>query len=779
MKKEKINTDRLFGKPLNETDIYQVPPTDENGNVHMFSIDQLAAIYEAMKPLLNAQELQDFNDMSPEDQEQYLTGFGANILEWKKAKEAANDPNSEEQNGMPGQQPPEDGLDHWQPVKKSKNKSQQGQQPKGNKVYSDIQEELDKIEQENQQAEQDAENSNNQSADSSDAQDIADNASDIASSAQKMADAAQAAADAAQNAADQADENARDSGSPKDVRNADRSQNSADAAQDLANQAKEAAERASQLAKDAQEAADRGDTLEAERKAKEAYDAAKEASNKTRAAQINAKDALNASKQTQQGQDGQESGESGQQGQMGQQGQQGQSGQSGQQGQQGQSGQQGEESGESGESGQQGQSGQSGQQSSQMSGGESGQEGQNGEQGSGQESNSQGQSQAGLNPGKLDQNGRHGQIGKPGQQGQQGQPGDMDDADTDPTLKKVDNKFDQNGEIVHKRPVSLDMPFDGNDFVANDEEMREKCREMAERAGQPLDADDYISPQEYATRKYQEAKSALQKWKQNTPGSAGNPPGYLTEVMDRLFATEIDWRDLVQEFMTDKSPEDIIDVWSKRRMGLPDTHPFHRGRYLHPYEDFEERRSGIAQVFFLVDASGSMGVTAGDGRNIFEHIMSELIQIELQVKIKRSAYATFNAGHIYRDDIFTWTYQDAMDEESLMEEFKLPSAGGGTSAIEGIKSIQEYEDVYSTNDPWTLLIVVTDGGDYYEGLKDICKDPEQVEHMLWIITAEGEDYFKGRIKALGEQGVPSDHIVCVDINKEWGVDEEMVKKSKR
>jgi len=51
--------------------------------------------------------------------------------------------------------------------------------------------------------------------------------------------------------------------------------------------------------------------------------------------------------------------------------------------------------------------------------------------------------------------------------------------------------------------------------------------------------------------------------------------------------------------------------------------------------------------------------------------------------------------------------------------------------------------------------------------------------MLWIITAEGEDYFKGRIKALGEQGVPSDHIVCVDINKEWGVDEEMVKKSKR
>ena len=42
---ENLN-DRLFGKHLNETDIYEVPPVDENGNVHMFSLPQLAAIYE-------------------------------------------------------------------------------------------------------------------------------------------------------------------------------------------------------------------------------------------------------------------------------------------------------------------------------------------------------------------------------------------------------------------------------------------------------------------------------------------------------------------------------------------------------------------------------------------------------------------------------------------------------------------------------------------------------------------------------------------------------------
>ena len=716
---QKNLNDRLFGKHLNETDTYNVPPEDKNGNIQ-FSLPQLAAIYEVMKPLLNASELQDFNDMSPEEQEQYLTGFGANILEWKKAKEAANKPdNGEDQSDMPSQQPPNDGLDHWLPAKKKKSNSGQQQNQKGNPIFSDIQDELDEAEKDAQKAQQDAVESNNQSADSSNPQDIANNAKSIARSAQEIADAAQNAADQAQNAADAADENAQQSGVSKDIRNADKSQVSADAAQDMADQAQAAANRAKQLAEEAQEAADNGDSLQAARKAKEAFDAAQEASNKTRAAQINAKDALRSSKQTDPNA-GQESTD-----------QQGQGQQGGSQSKQAGSNQQnrGDESGE----GENGGSDMSGQQSGQQQGGQQDDEGE----------------------------------------------GDFDE-DTDPTLQKVNNKFDQHGELIHKKPVNLDMPFDGNDFVANDKEMVEKCREMAERAGQPLDSDDYITPQEYATQKFQETRQALKKWQQHSqPGSFGNSPYYLPEVMDKLFATEFDWRELVHDFMTDKSPEDVIDVWSKRRMGLPDTHPFHRGRYLHPYEDFEEKRSGIAQVFFLVDASGSMGVTAGDGINIFNHIMSELIQIEMDVKIKRSAYATFNAGHIYRDDIFTWTYQDAMDEESLMEEFHLPNAGGGTSAVEGIKSIQDYDDVYSTNDPWTLLIVVTDGGDYYSGLKDICKDPEQVEHMLWVITATGKEWFDAKIKELGEQGIPEDHIVCVDINKEWGVDEDMIKNSKR
>ena len=312
MKKEILDENRLFGNPLNETDIYQVPPVDENGNVHMFSAEQLAAIYDIVKPLLTVDELQEFNDMTPEDKEQYLTGFGANIQEWQKAKDAANKPDDDQDDpNMQPMTPPDDGLDHWAPAKRKKNKSQQQQnQQRMNPIYSDLQDELDKIDQETQQAQQNSQQSHdNNSNEANDAQDIANNAQDIADSAQKMADAAQAAADAAQEAANQADENAQESGDYKDIKNADKSQVSADAAQDLADQAKEAANRAKQLAADAQQAAEEGNTAEAARKAKEAYDAANEAYNKTSAAKINAKDAISSSKQTDPAGNGQQNGQ--------------------------------------------------------------------------------------------------------------------------------------------------------------------------------------------------------------------------------------------------------------------------------------------------------------------------------------------------------------------------------------------------------------------------------------------------------------------------------------
>ena len=538
------------------------------------------------------------------------------------------------------------------------------------------------------------------------AQQNASNAEDIADSAQQIADAAQKAADAAQAAADQANENAEISKSNQDIENADKAQAAADAAQKLADEAKQAANKAKQLADEAQKAADEGKTKEAGGKTHEAIEATQKAADKAAAAQMNAKNAIQAAKQTQQGQ------------------------QSGQQGGQ-QSGQQGSQSGQQG-----------GQQSGQQSGQQGGQHG----------------SQSGQ------------QSGQPGSQqgGQQGSQGNNIDNTPDPELQEVNDKFDPNGEVQHDKPFDTEINWGGNDFYGDSEEARQKFREIAERAGQPLDADDYQSPQEYAGKKYREAKGALSKWKPHgNPGNFGNKPDVLEEVFAKLFDSTFDWKTIVANFMTVEHPVDKEDIWAKRRMGVDNTHPFYIGRYQHPYEEDIDKPVGLAQVFFLVDASGSMWKVAGDGISIFDHIMSDLIQIELDAKVQRSAYAPFTTGSISRDDVIVWTWEDAQDEESLLEQFLLPKNPGGTSALDAIKSVQSFDDVYNMGNPQTLLIVVTDGEDYYNGLNEICEDPSQVDNMLWIITNDSESKFNEASKALQQQGVPDDHILFINILKEW------------
>jgi len=128
---------------------------------------------------------------------------------------------------------------------------------------------------------------------------------------------------------------------------------------------------------------------------------------------------------------------------------------------------------------------------------------------------------------------------------------------------------------------------------------------------------------------------------------------------------------------------------AKRRMGLDRSHPLYQGRYLRPYEEYEDKKSGLVQIYFLVDTSGSMCFKCPDGVTVFKHIMSELIQLELAVKIRYSALSTYNAGGVYRDDVITWTYQEAQDEETLMDTFSQFEVitGGGTSALDAIKSI--------------------------------------------------------------------------------------------
>jgi len=57
--------------------------------------------------------------LSPVQKGEYLNGFAANINEWRNAKYAANhpEPDDKQKGGGGGMPQPDDGLDHWKPVK--------------------------------------------------------------------------------------------------------------------------------------------------------------------------------------------------------------------------------------------------------------------------------------------------------------------------------------------------------------------------------------------------------------------------------------------------------------------------------------------------------------------------------------------------------------------------------------------------------------------------------------------------------------------------------------
>jgi hypothetical protein len=89
-----------------------------------------------------------------------------------------------------------------------------------------------------------------------------------------------------------------------------------------------------------------------------------------------------------------------------------------------------------------------------------------------------------------------------------------------------------------------------------------------------------------------------------------------------------------------------INVMAKRRMGLDPSHLLHKGRYMHPNIDHEEMTDGITQVFILIDNSGSMQMRTGSGNDIFENIISEIVDLEIKTNIQNSALAYFSFGAI-------------------------------------------------------------------------------------------------------------------------------------
>ncbi len=622
-----------------------------------------------MKKTMLPQEISNYDALTQEQQEQYVSGFLDNIKEWKKAYLASNTPSPDQQ---PGMNPPDDGLRHWQSKENSKlsndidakdqrkvihddrdnteyPEQQDNKNNSENQSGADAAKEAQNAAKEAQaaaEAAQDAANNSqgqhSQNSNNSAAQNAANQAQAAADAAQSAAQAAQAAAKAAQNAANQAQESSSNSNNSDAQSAAQAAQAAAEAAQDAANQAQSAAQAAQQAAAQAQNAAESGNTNSAQQAAAEAAQAA------ARAAEA-ASQAANATKQ------------------------------------------------------------------------------------------------ANNNAQSANDNGEYNSSTK-----------NSHSERNMPTLGDAKTKSSYNGA------VEKNVDFGGNDLLPQSD--YKKFKEIAERAGQQLDPEDYENPEQSAAAKYKEAMSLLKQWHGSKQPGVGNSPIDLVDTIAKLFSSKLNWKQILKRFMKEKENIAKEPAMTKRYMGLDPSHPKYASRYLHPRETLHEKNSTIAQVFFLVDASGSMSQICGDGTNVFEHIMSELVTIDYDAKIKKSAFAAFNVGRINEKDVITWNWQDARNKNAIIKRLPMPSASGGTSALDAIDSINDLKKLYDPRQ--TLLIIVTDGYDNYSNIKQVMSST-QMKNTVFLLVNQEDDYLNKIKGELINKGIKENHIITVNSETEW------------
>ena len=188
-----------------------------------------------------------------------------------------------------------------------------------------------------------------------------------------------------------------------------------------------------------------------------------------------------------------------------------------------------------------------------------------------------------------------------------------------------------------------------------------------------------------------------------------------------------------------------------------------RYELVNPKKDIERKRNS-ADVFYLVDSSGSIG------RRELYRAFSEVIALESRsdMNIKKSAF-TYFALDINENRIRVWYKDDSKKKKmELIQYVDNLDVGGGTDIAGSVVHVTKLKrQFYSPNNPKTLIIVFTDGVDYnFDKLKTL---PERIiRNLIFIImNTPGDGWgFNTVIPKLLASGVVEKNIVCIDISKD-------------
>lgn len=393
----------------------------------------------------------------------------------------------------------------------------------------------------------------------------------------------------------------------------------------------------------------------------------------------------------------------------------------------------------------QGQGQQSQGQGSQQGQGQNGQ-GQQGEQStqSGQDQGSQGQGQEGQGQ----QGNQQGQNGQGNQQGQ-GQNGQG----------QGDGKDDPNSTIDGsniKTPKVTTKVFGGHDVLSHEEAQR-----IAERAGQPYGADDKkTNPIKKCRDFVNDNRAELDAvGSQSHEAGSGSSLGDRLREIDKMFKPIINWKQKLRAFFNSVSRKGKEYKFLKTRIAT--TNPVIRPSRYAKYDEHKfDIEDGIAQVFFLIDNSGSMYSLEGTKADIFDVIWSEIIGLLKVTSVKHSAATYFSDGPMDPNNVRMWNEKTTTNQILRMLK-QSKDLTGGTNIVGSCEQVYNLKKPYfSKVNPSTLLIVVTDGGDNLQSAVNI---PFSIrKNMIWLMLESDMSFLEKQMEVLIKCGFKEKNIILVN-----------------
>lgn len=284
---------------------------------------------------------------------------------------------------------------------------------------------------------------------------------------------------------------------------------------------------------------------------------------------------------------------------------------------------------------------------------------------------------------------------------------------------------------------------------------QEQMSEMAREAGDPYTSEELTANVDELNKQFND------KHKAALASVSPELSQKLTDITNKLKREESwgNWKEKLKKHFRDSIKGSIYTTRSKRVMAQADF----RDDYAMPYKNRVVQDSPAANIFYLIDNSGSM-YFAGD--NVFYSIFKQIVTIEKQCHVAMSARAYFSSGSIVPKNVEIWN-----DKTPIQQRLdKLADRGntGGTDIPGNVVAVTKLKKpyYYNNNDHHTTILVFTDGENNDDNGWNMLKlIPGKIRKDLVFVIINDHNGLSREIPKIRKQGIPMKNIIGIDISK--------------